>query len=278
MKKFTVHGDTTLKDFTDSTYPQGSFAYAALLRKSDIRVNGGKVNRNVRLKEGDEVVYYTTPAQEAKRSHSVIYADEHIYIADKESGVSSEALLSELCEKGRFYAVHRLDRNTCGLLVFARDGATQSALSDALKARRVTKRYLCIAKNNFRGESAVLTAYLKKDAEKSRVTVSDTKFKGYSEIVTEYRVIENLGDCALVSVTLHTGKTHQIRAHLAHIGCPVVGDEKYGDQSLNRTYGVKRQLLVAKSLQFHLAGDLSYLNGKVFESAFEPRIGRDKQS
>ena len=80
-----------------------------------------------------------------------------------------------------------------------------------------------------------------------------------------------MNDIALVQITLHTGKTHQIRAHTAHIGCPVLGDEKYGDGALNKKYAVKRQCLVAKFLQFNLDGKLKYLNGKTFESRFTPQ-------
>ena len=94
MKKFVARGACDLKTFTDENYPQGSFAFAALLRARDIRVNGVRTGANVRLNAGDEVTYYTTPAQEAKRSHDVIYADENVMVCDKYSGVSSEGLAS----------------------------------------------------------------------------------------------------------------------------------------------------------------------------------------
>ena len=114
-----------------------------------------------------------------------------------------------------------------------------------------------------------MTAYLKKNAENSSVKIFDKEVADGVKIVTEYRVLEKRGDTALVEVTLHTGKTHQIRAHLAHIGCPVLGDEKYGDHALNAKYNAKRQRLISKSLKFEFTGGLAYLNGKEFKSNFD---------
>lgn len=250
MKKFTVQSSTDLKNFTDNTYPQGSFYFNALLRASDIRVNGVKVSKNLPLKPNDEVTYYTTPKQEERASHLFCYQDENIYVADKYSGVSTEALS---CELGYFPA-HRLDRNTSGVLVFAKNRQYEEQLIKLFKERSVNKKYLCFAKNAFKSQNATLSAYLYKDEKIGRVTVSDSPKRGYVNIVTEYRVLENLGDYALVEVVLHTGKTHQIRAHLAHIGCPVLGDEKYGDEDLNKKYSVKRQCLVSKFISFNLDG------------------------
>ena len=92
---------------------------------------------------------------------------------------------------------------------------------------------------------------------------------GAEKIVTEYRVLEKIDEFARVEVTLHTGKTHQIRAHLAHIGCPIVGDMKYGNTAVNKGKNVTRQFLVAKYLQFLLQGELTYLNEKQWVSRFE---------
>ncbi|MDE6597063.1 MAG: RluA family pseudouridine synthase [Clostridia bacterium] len=269
MKTFQVTNDTTLKDFTDSVYPQGSFCFAALLRSKDIKVNGLRVSKNVALKFGDEVVYYTSSKQEGKLSHNVVFEDDNIYVADKYSGVSSEALLSELSAKGEFYAVHRLDRNTQGLIVFAKNKTAEGELLSAFAERRAIKTYIALCKNNFKNQSATLTAYLLKDEKTSTVKVYDVEKRGAVKIVTEYRVIESRGDTALVRITLHTGKTHQIRAHTAHIGCPVLGDNKYGDEALNKKYNLKRQCLVSKTLAFCFDGSLNYLNGKQFVSGFE---------
>ncbi len=270
MKKFTVSAPTTLKEFTDATYPQGSFCLAALLRGKDIKVNGARVGQNVPLKAGDEVVYYTTLKQEGLKSHNVVYEDGNVLIADKSDGVETAGLCSELSEKGEYYAVHQLDRNTKGLIIFAKTAAAEEELLSAFREKRIEKTYLARCKNAFVRDEAVLTAYLKKDKDKSEVRIFDRETAGAVKIVTELKVLEKSGDIALAEIVLHTGKTHQIRAHLAHIGCPVLGDEKYGDAALNKKYGVKRQCLVAYRLRFSLVGELKYLNGKTFTSDFAP--------
>ncbi|MDE7162679.1 MAG: RluA family pseudouridine synthase [Clostridia bacterium] len=274
MKKFTVTTDTNLKDFTDATYPQGSFVLGVLLKKGDVRVNGVKQRKSCPLKAGDEVTYYTTPAQEDKPSHTVVYEDENILVADKPDGVSSEGLFSEL--GGTYYPVHRLDRNTSGLIVLAKSNKAQEELIAAFKERSVEKIYLCFAQNNFKAQSATLTAYMTKDAASGTVRVFNSPAADRVKIITEYAVQKSFGDYALVKVTLHTGKTHQIRAHLSSIGCPVLGDGKYGNAALNKKYKATRQILVARSLAFHLAGDLAYLNDTQFTSNFFPTLPKDR--
>lgn len=242
-----------------------------LLCEKAVKVNGKRVDGIVELFPGDEVVYYTSVRQEAMPSHTCVYEDVNIFVADKFQGVNSEALETELKERGDFRLVHRIDRNTAGLLFFAKCDEAEKELLDAFRERRIEKKYLALCKNAFKEKSRKMRAYLKKDAENSNVVVTDSPAKGASEIETDYEVLEERGDVALVSVTIHTGKTHQIRAHMAHIGCPVLGDEKYGDKDLNAEYGARRQRLVSKSLTMHISGGLlSYLDGKAFVSSQLP--------
>ena len=267
MKTFKCSQPQTLRDFTDANFPQGSFCFAQLLRAKDIKVNGVRVNKNIALRAGDEVVYYTTEKQESMPTHKKVFEDENIYIADKLSGVSCEGLLAELNAGGTFYAVHRLDRNTCGLIVYAKTREAEEALLNAFKERSVKKIYTAICKNGFKSDGGTLTAYIEKDEKNALVKVYDKPSGGAQKIITEYRVEKKTEELATVTVTLHTGRTHQIRAHMAHIGCPVLGDNKYGDEALNKKYGLSRQCLLSKRIEFFaLSGVLSYLNGFSAES------------
>ena len=266
MKEFTVREDTTLKTFTDNFYAQASFCFRTLLKAREIRVNGARVSADMPLKQGDIVRYFLTPKQESRAAFSVVYEDGNVIVADKESGVNSEAVFSALGERGETYFIHRLDRNTAGLLIFAKNAEAEGELLSAFRDRRVEKIYLARVVGCPKEKHAVCTAYLKKDAAASRVRVS-SKPVG-EKIITEYEVLEG-GETSLLRVTLHTGKTHQIRAHLAFLGCPIVGDEKYGDGAYNRAHNAVRQKLVAKRLTLHCAGALAYLDGRSFLSSHE---------
>ena len=266
MKQFTVPENTTLAAFTDNTCAQASFCLRTLLKERGVRVNGVRVTADVPLKKGDVVRYYMTPAQENKQAFHIVYEDANVVVADKESGVNSEAVYAALSARGETYFIHRLDRNTAGLLVFARTREAERELLACFKERRAEKVYLARVKGTPHPAHAVREAYLVKDAASARVRISDAP--AGEKIVTEYEVLEG-GECALVRVTLHTGKTHQIRAHLAHLGHPVVGDGKYGDGAFNRAHHAARQRLVAKQLRLVCGGALSYLADKTFCSAHE---------
>ena len=266
MKEFTVREDTTLKTFTDNYYAQASFCFRTLLKAREIRVNGARVSADMPLKQGDIVRYFLTPKQESRAAFSVVYEDGNVIVADKESGVNSEAVFSALGERGETYFIHRLDRNTAGLLVFAKNAEAEGELLSAFRDRRVEKIYLARVVGCPKEKHAVCTAYLKKDAAVSRVRVS-SKPVG-EKIITEYEVLEGR-ETSLLRVTLHTGKTHQIRAHLAFLGFPIVGDEKYGDGAYNRAHNAVRQKLVAKRLTLHCVGALAYLDGRSFLSSHE---------
>lgn len=267
MKVFTCTTQIQLRDFADSVCPQAGFAFARLLRDKDVRVNGVKTGKNLMLNDGDNVAFYMTEREEAAPSHTVVFEDENICITDKFSGVTCEGLMSELNTYGVFYPVHRLDRNTFGLVVFAKNHGAEAALLSAFSGRGIVKKYLAVCKDNFKSPSATVTSYLKKDEKNSLVTIYDRPQKGAKTAITEYRLLKRVGGLALAEVILHTGRTHQIRAQFAHMGCPVLGDGKYGDGALNKKYNFARQRLVAKRLEFvSLLPPLGYLNGRFFES------------
>ena len=278
MKKFVAHGAQTLRDFTDENYPQGSFAFSRLLREREVRVNGKKTGENVMLRAGDEIEYFTTRKEEERPFYNIVYEDENVLVADKYAGVNAEGLASHLAGACGARAVHLLDRNTAGLTAFAKTESAEAELLNAFRTRRVQKEYEAVCFRPFAAPHALLSAYLQKDARAARVSVYAAPRAGAEPIRTEYFVEKDFGEYSLVRILLHSGKTHQIRAHMAFAGHPVAGDEKYGDEALNKKYGVRRHILVAKSLCFDFGqGALSYLNGKKFFSSFAAQMPQKPQ-
>ena len=271
MLELIVSETTNLKEFTENSYAQAAFCFRTILKDKEIKINGKKVGENVALFSGDRVQYYLTEKQAQKPAFYVVYEDTNVLIVDKESGVNSEAVYAELKrnygEACRF--IHRLDRNTQGLMAFAFGDQAEAELLNAFREKRVEKIYHALCLGQFKEKQGTLYAYLKKNEAKSLVKIFDAPVLGAEKIITEYKVLEEQGDLAKAEITLHTGKTHQIRAHLAHIGCPILGDMKYGDEVENKKRNLSRQCLVAKRLRFSLIGALAYLNEKTFVSRFE---------
>lgn len=265
MKKFTVKENTTLKNFTDNFYPQGSFCLNTLLKRRDIRVNGVKTDKNIPLSAGDEVVYYTSPAEEAKTAFTEIYRDENILVCDKESGVNSEAVFYTLSQKEECYFIHRLDRNTAGLIVFALNKAAEEDLLLQFKNHTAVKEYSALVFGRPPKKEDTVVLCLTKDERAAKVRASAKKGEGLTA-KTYYKTLKSEGDFSLLEVRLYTGRTHQIRAVTAYLGCPVAGDEKYGNEKLNKKYALTRQCLISRRLTLFSSGALSYLNGKTFVS------------
>jgi len=272
MLQLIAQKTESLKSFTDNNYAQAGFYWNYLLKNKEIRVNGKRVASDIPLEKGDVVQYFLTKKQEEKPAFYKVYEDEHFLIVDKESGVNSEAVFSALSREGECYFIHRLDRNTKGLLAFAKTKSAEEALLNAFLEKRVEKRYHALCFGRFPKAQDTLIAYLVKDEQKALVKVFNSPKSGGEKIITEYKVLKTVEGMSLAEITLHTGKTHQIRAHLAHIGCPIVGDMKYGNSLQNKAKQVARQCLVAKHLQLNLGGEFAYMSGKLWTSRFEVNV------
>lgn len=262
-----------------------SWAVKQALKNRDVRVDGVRVTGDVRVREGQQIRAYWPKEAVASRGQSkpglpIVFENEHVILINKPQGLQAQndenplsgdsaltrviAMKREAGEKtDAIRLCHRLDVQTGGLLLLTKDDAAYEAARKAFEARTMEKFYTCRVKGCPARKEAVMRAYLRKDAELSRVSVTDYPARGALEIVTGYRVMEP-GEYARLEVELMTGRTHQIRAHLAHIGHPILGDDKYGDRALNRQLGLRRQQLWATRLVFHADGVLAELDGQTF--------------
>ena len=241
-------------------------------RKKDIRINNIKINEDTTVYTGDEITIYIIDDLLFKNINiEKIYEDENILIVDKPSNlevVGENSLTSILSNDYSYiYPCHRLDRNTTGLVLFAKNEEALNILLDKFKNHEIEKHYLAKVYGIPKVKSANLIAYLFKDNKKSLVYISDVPKKGYVKIETSYTLLEknDKKNYSLLDVELHTGKTHQIRAHLAHIGLPIIGDGKYGINEINKRFGYNAQQLSSYILKFNFktdSGILNYLKGK----------------
>jgi 23S rRNA pseudouridine955/2504/2580 synthase len=220
---------------------------------------------------------------------NILYEDENIMLLNKRPGVlvheDSDAgentlimhVKAYLCQKGEYdpyteqsfapALCNRIDRNTGGIVIAAKNAEALRVMNEKIKNDELTKTYLCLVHGVPKKRSAELRGYLRKDSKNNTVEVRDNEFPGAKQIITRYRVLESYGDSALLEVDLITGRTHQIRAHMAHIGHPLMGDGKYGVNRDERTKGYKYQALYAYKLYFKSTDNesvLSYLEGKTF--------------
>lgn len=263
------------------------WAVREVMKKRDVRIDGVRIASDVRLQAGQEIrVFWPKSVISSQQKEKtlpppeIVYEDERVLLINKPQGIASQnedhplqgdtaltRVRAYLQAKGEqtegLHLCHRLDVQTGGLLFFAKDDEAFESALQAFSERTFRKFYTCRVKGCPAQQEAVMHAYLRKDAQISRVSVTDYPARGAMEITTAYRVIKS-DEHAVLEVELITGRTHQIRAHLAHIGHPILGDDKYGDRLLNRALGLRRQQLWATRLVIQAEGALSYLNGRSF--------------
>lgn len=244
-----------------------NFEIRKLLANKDVKVNNIRTNIDKTLNSDDQVVVYYQ-GRESKAWYTTVYEDDNILIVNKRAGIEivseTDRDLSSILKKkySNIKPVHRIDRNTEGLVIFALNGTAESILLDAFKTRKgITKKYALLVHGRVDITKIKRTVYLKKMPNLSKVWISEVKTSSYEPIITEFEIVQYFGENTLLTANLITGKTHQIRAHIAYYGYPIVGDNKYGKDDEKQLH------LTANYLSFHFpkGSKLEYLNGKNFE-------------
>ena len=271
------------------------------IRLKRIKCNGQRASRDQRLQEGDVLQLYINdeffeqPREDNmfltlfKPSLDIVYEDENIMLLNKRPGLVVHADETEkvntlinhiqayLYQKREWNPkwenaftpalCNRIDRNTGGLVIAAKNAETLRIINEKIRDREIEKRYLCITLGRPNPPKGTIECFLLKDEKKKTARVYHKPVPGGKTAITHYQTLESRGELSLVEVTLETGRTHQIRASFADLGCPLLGDGKYGRGDVNRRYGETRQALYSYKLTFDFptdAGLLSYLRGKCF--------------
>lgn len=305
MKSFTISKNDSgqrLDKFITKAVPAlpKSLMYK-YIRTKRIKINSKRAEISTKLNEGDILDMYINdeffaPVDKhydflsASKQIDIVYEDENLLLLDKKVGLLShpdeteynDTLITRvkryLYEKGDYdpkdehsfvpALVNRIDRNTGGIVIAAKNAETLRILNQKLKDRELEKYYLCVVHGVLNKKNGTLFGWLIKDEKKNKVQVYKQEKSGAKEIKTKYSVLSEKDGLSLIEVELLTGRTHQIRAHFSSIGHPLLGDGKYGTNAMNKALGYKKQFLYSYRLKFAFtsdAGPLEYLNGKSFE-------------
>ena len=304
MKEFIISkndANQRLDKFITKTCPTlPSSLMFKYIRTKRIKVNGKRAEISTRLNVGDTVSAYIndefftiiTPKYDflsAPKKVDIVYEDENIILVDKKQGLLvhpdkneyNDTLIARiqhyLYDKGEYNPqdensfrpalANRIDRNTGGIVIAAKNAEALRILCDKIKYREIDKRYLTVVHGVPKQKSATLEGFLEKNENKNKVYLSRNKTESNKTIKTKYTLLESKNNLSLLEVELITGRTHQIRAHMASIGHPLLGDGKYGKLKDDKKLGFNKQALYSYKLTFDFksdAGILNYLNQKSF--------------
>ncbi len=268
LQEFTTNKKCLLSDAIAESTDLGHFQILKVIKNRNVKVNRVRTGDDITVFPNDVIDIYIKDRE--KDAIEIAFQDKNILVAVKPSGIevlgedSLQARLENQLEEEKPLAVHRLDRNTLGLVLFALNKPTENELLRVFKDREIDKSYLTIVSGNPKNGNNVLKAFLFKDAKKSQVYISPIQKVGYLPIETRYKVIKRVGELSLLEVVLVTGRTHQIRAHLAYEKLPILGDGKYGNNGINKKYKCNQQLLACTKISLHFdeKSPLHYLDNK----------------
>ena len=247
----------------------------------DVRLDNIRVSRDRIVRNGQTLKIWIPESVSASSSPAalpVVFENKDILLVNKPAGISVEPdnhggiTLTDLCaeyikqkDSTAFSpaACHRLDNRTCGLCLFAKTPEALDILQDAFRNRTLEKYYICLVRGIPKPPEAVCRAWLIKDPQLSRVRIADRPEPGARPVITGYSTLES-GPVSRLRVHLITGRTHQIRAHLAALGHPILGDDRYGDREFNRREKARSLKLCAVSLKLDTGGRLPDLDGRTF--------------
>ncbi len=256
------------------TYPALKFStFSKALKKKDILINDKRISKDCIIHENDIIkLYIIDSLLYPNYNIPIVYEDNNIIVFNKPKGLEvtgTESLTTYVHKtyNSNFMPCHRLDRNTLGLVLFSKNDTVNTILTEKFKNHEIEKHYIAKVYGMLPKKNDTLIHYLFKDTKKSIVYISDKCKPGYKKIITSYNVLsyDKEENSSVLDINLKTGRTHQIRAHLAYIGHPIIGDGKYGNNLINKKFNQKTQLLYSYYLKFNFnsySGILDYLNNK----------------
>mgnify|MGYP000923953602 CR=1 FL=1 len=269
------------------------------IRTKRIKLNRGRCEINTKLKEGDLLELYINDEffdndvdrnfLRAAKSLDIIYEDDNILLVNKPCGVvvhednknTVDTLINRIllylyekkeidpAKENSFTPAlcNRIDRNTGGIVIAAKNAITLRTMNELIRKHLIDRKYLCLIQGKLPKEADEITAYHEIMPDENIVKITNTKTDNSKIMITRYNVLDYAGGISLIQAELITGRKHQIRAHFAHIGSPLIGDRKYGDNAIDARMGINKQALYSYKLGFRLngkGGHLSYLDGKEF--------------